>query len=580
MNNLQIGKDHFIVSGDRCFFSLQGEGKTMGYPVVFLRLKYCNLRCVWCDSILKGTLIRTSDKKWIPIEQIQEGTSIIGVDYLKNHFVSRYSYIKSTTTHLVNHKEKEAIKIILENNQEIICTKNHQIFVKRNDYKTTKLTTWKWLESGKLTSNYSVWVLSKPLVNKETKDFILGWLYGYTKGDGGFSDGTKKRRRWESVTYEIIDRLTEYLTKLNITFHRRSKHSKSTKNLIHQVDSIYNIVEKNNIEWKRGFISGFFDAEGYNNDVQPLFANQDKFLLEECQRYLLEFGFSSKIKPAHNCLKLVVSCSLSNRIYFDSLFNYAKNHNEKWLWNKEGLRNGKSKRQFKWAKEVVKIKSVKIIKGNFEFYDIGSTSGNFFANGILVHNTPYAVYSDREDFKKEGEEWSLVFTVEMIKQCWKCKDLNVQKRLVITGGEPLLQREALDGLIDLLPDWKFEIETNGTLMPTDKMLKTFQFNCSPKLENSGNSKALRYNSQVIKALNEVDTQFKFVVSKPEDLAEIENDFIKGIGIDVKKVVLMPLGTNTEDLLTHMKLVAEVAKEKGYRMLSRLQVEIWGLTRRT
>ncbi len=211
-------------------------------------------------------------------------------------------------------------------------------------------------------------------------------------------------------------------------------------------------------------------------------------------------------------------------------------------------------------------------------------------------DTPYAVFPDREDFKIEGEQWNLEKTAQTVKDYWKCKDPNVQKRLVITGGEPLLQKEAIDGLIDLLPDWKFEIETNGTVMPTEKMLKLasisspyvgdydwaskVQFNCSPKLENSGNSKLLRYNPRVIKALNEVDTQFKFVVSKPEDLDEIENDFIKGLGIDVGKVVLMPLGTDTETLLKHMKLVAEVAKEKGYRMLSRLQVEIWGLKRRT
>ncbi len=51
------------------FSSLQGEGRFVGVPAVFIRLKFCNLGCRWCDSrftwevdkIEPGTLLSPED---------------------------------------------------------------------------------------------------------------------------------------------------------------------------------------------------------------------------------------------------------------------------------------------------------------------------------------------------------------------------------------------------------------------------------------------------------------------------------------------------------------------------------------
>lgn len=42
--------ENFRVSGDGVFYTLQGEGASMGRPATFLRLHHCNLDCSWCDA--------------------------------------------------------------------------------------------------------------------------------------------------------------------------------------------------------------------------------------------------------------------------------------------------------------------------------------------------------------------------------------------------------------------------------------------------------------------------------------------------------------------------------------------------
>ena len=38
------------LSINEIFFSVQGEGDRTGWPCIFIRLAFCNLRCAWCDS--------------------------------------------------------------------------------------------------------------------------------------------------------------------------------------------------------------------------------------------------------------------------------------------------------------------------------------------------------------------------------------------------------------------------------------------------------------------------------------------------------------------------------------------------
>jgi len=152
------------------------------------------------------------------------------------------------------------------------------------------------------------------------------------------------------------------------------------------------------------------------------------------------------------------------------------------------------------------------------------------------------------------------------------------RRLVITGGEPMLHVKPLTEFIKLIPDWDIEIETNGTIMPSEELLAKVRFNVSPKLENSGNIKPLRYRPNVLSELNKYDkTSFKFVVVGPKDLFEIDK-IIEECKLDNDKIILMPEGVTQEAIAQHGGLVADICKRKGWRLVPRLQVMLWGSKR--
>lgn len=182
------------------------------------------------------------------------------------------------------------------------------------------------------------------------------------------------------------------------------------------------------------------------------------------------------------------------------------------------------------------------------------------------------------EFWIESQDWTIQDTERKLVEAWGCDNPEITKRVVITGGEPLIQKDRIDGLMQIMPDWIFEIETNGTLMPTNRMLERCQFNCSPKLGNSANRSDWRIKADVLQALNKADTTFKFVVMTPVDVDEIEREYIGAFNLDINKILLMPQGVTAQEVAVNALAVVEVAKERGYRLLGRLQCEIWGARR--
>ncbi len=156
-----------------------------------------------------------------------------------------------------------------------------------------------------------------------------------------------------------------------------------------------------------------------------------------------------------------------------------------------------------------------------------------------------------------------------------------QDRLVITGGEPLLQGAALARMVGLLKGMTVEIETNGTVAPhpaLDPLVA--QYNVSPKLPHSVNDPASALLPERLSAwANEPKAWFKFVIAAPEQVEEVLA-LAAQYGIAHGRIYLMPEGTDSATLRNREAWLAPLALQHGLRLSDRMHIHLYGDTRGT
>jgi len=154
------------------------------------------------------------------------------------------------------------------------------------------------------------------------------------------------------------------------------------------------------------------------------------------------------------------------------------------------------------------------------------------------------------------------------------------KHAVVTGGEPMIA----PGIVELTERLRVRglhitIETAGTVFAP---VACDLMSISPKLANStpegsraAQHERLRFQPDVLRRLMAAyDYQLKFVVARPEDLAEIQQ-MLYLIEADRGKVILMPEGIDAAVLHERGLWLAEIAKREGFRYSPRLHVDLWG-----
>lgn len=165
-------------------------------------------------------------------------------------------------------------------------------------------------------------------------------------------------------------------------------------------------------------------------------------------------------------------------------------------------------------------------------------------------DTPYAL-----EFR-QGKKIETAEIIDAI-EAFNCK------HIVITGGEPMIQQKGLKEVLEKLNGYSVEIETNGGFASEmDEFIH--QYNCSPKLKNSGNK------PYELKLLPNEKTWYKFVVADEEAFQETLQ-CIQQYKLPQHRIRIMPEGKTAKETQEKSPWLIEKCKKYGFIFNPRLHL---------
>lgn len=179
-------------------------------------------------------------------------------------------------------------------------------------------------------------------------------------------------------------------------------------------------------------------------------------------------------------------------------------------------------------------------------------------------DTPYTW--DWTRFNRNDETHKM--TVEEVAETLE----NYPGRLIITGGEPLMQAVGLSKLLPLLGDRPVDLETNGTRPLRGTEGYWSNISCSPKIIPSADQINSTVPIVVRPEILEV-ADFKFVVQDEADLEAVDR-WVDEYKMDTSRVFLMPEGTDSDTLTARTPWIMEACTHRQYNFSSRLHVYGW------
>jgi DNA repair photolyase len=356
------------------------ESPDVGFDASVNPYRGCEHGCVYCLG--PETPVLHDDLTWRPLGDVRVGDALVGFDEFPDPGSKRK--LRTSRVQAVWWSRRHTLRL-LTRHSEVLATPEHRWL---------RWGGFHWPRTEQLAIGRRLRRLPVASAGLVDEDYRVGYLAGLSLGDGTF----RYQSGWRSdklgvpqsywrvalVDREPLDRVVEYLRVFGIRVHIRPFDAghrtpqpmwKVETRSLGKLEVVHKLlfVERSSREYRRGFVAGFFDAEGH--DGRSLRISQvDLGVLERVRRYAGSLGFEFRLEPRPgraSTLRLVGS--IAERIRFFTILQPA-------------IRR-KREAVFATTRSLLP-EAVEAIEsgGTRDVVDIQTSTGTFFAAGLATHN--------------------------------------------------------------------------------------------------------------------------------------------------------------------------------------------------
>jgi DNA repair photolyase len=358
----------------------RNQSPDVGFDVSINPYRGCEHGCIYCLS--PDTPVLHADMTWRRLGEIRIGDVLVGFD---EHPPARGTRkLRPATVENVWRSRKETLRLVTRES-EVVATAEHRWLQARN---------FRWWRTSQLAPGKELRRIPCVKSPEIDDDYRAGYLAGLSLGDGTYryEPGWRSDKLGFPAAYwrvalndrEPLERVAEYLKCFGVEvlvrpfsggpLARKPMSKVETRSLssLAIVDKILH-VERSSASYRRGFVAGFFDAEGHSGDSLRI-SQVDIGVLERVSGYAAALGFRFRLEkraPRASAIRLLGS--VAERMRFFAVCRPAIRRKFEAVWGREPA----------YAPEPIEAIEPAGVR---DVLDIQTSTGTFFAAGLATHN--------------------------------------------------------------------------------------------------------------------------------------------------------------------------------------------------